>query len=645
MEDRPRILICDDEPLMTASTKAVLDHGNYQVKITNSSRHALTLIHAESPDLVILDVMMPEMTGFELLDAVDRECCDAAFIIVTGEASVDSAIKAIRKGASDYLRKPFEPDELIIRVENVLRQRQMKKENVCVLAEKRQLENQLRQSQKMEAIGTLAGGIAHDFNNVLSIILGNAELALADMPSENPAHLNLERILTASLRAREMIQQLLSFSRKEESGCKPLRLNGVITDSLKLMRASLPTNISIERDICTTECISIADATQIHQIMLNLCTNAAHAMEPGGGVLTIRLDPVTLDSAAAADSGLSPGRYARLVVADTGHGIEKDIIDRIFDPYFTTKETGKGTGMGLSVVHGIIKGYGGAIRAFSRPGRFTEFHLYLPKMDAIVEAEPAIFNQPKMTGGHEHILIVDDEEMLVDMMRQVLEQLGYKVSAYSDSAEALREFLGCPRLYDLLITDMTMPGMTGTGLAKAVKAVRNNLPIILCTGYNEQISQENAQSLGIQSLIMKPVGMQQLAETIRSVLMPVSAERRKTPRFGAPAGTFVISRTYPYERFSLVDIGVSGLAYRHEMESVPGHPSDQLAIMTPDGEIFVNGIRCKNVVDIPADSSIPGFPLPEAGQARRGVRFEGLTTLQTELIDQFIRNYATQRLP
>ena len=329
------------------------------------------------------------------------------------------------------------------------------------------------------------------------------------------------------------------------------------------------------------------------------------------------------------------------MVADTGHGIEKDIIDRIFDPYFTTKETGKGTGMGLSVVHGIIKGSGGAIRAFSGPGRFTEFHLYLPRVNAIIDAEPAIFNQQHLPGGHEHILIVDDEEMLVDMMRQVLEQLGYTVSAYTDSANALKAFLASPRAYDLLITDMTMPGMTGTGLAKAVKAVRNDLPIILCTGFNEQINQENSQSLGIQSLIMKPVGMQQLAETIRSVMVLKPTERRKNPRFGAPAGTFVISRTHPYERFSLVDIGMSGLAYSHEMESVSDHLSDQLAIMTPDGEIFISGIRCHNVSDIPAGS---GIPLPERGQARRGVRFEDLTMLQTERIDQFIHNHTTEQL-
>ena len=643
MDNCTRILICDDEPLMTDSMKAVLGSGNYQVQTTNSSRHALALIHADAPDLVLLDVMMPEMNGFEVLDAVDQERCDSAFIVVTGETSVDSAIKAIHKGACDYLRKPFEPDELIIRVENVLKQRQMKHDHTCAEVEKRQLENQLRQSQKMEAIGTLAGGIAHDFNNVLSIILGNAELALADMSNEHTAHRNLERILTASLRARNMIRQLLSFSRKEESGRKPLRLNSVITESLKLMRASLPTNISIQRDICETGCNTIADPTQIHQIMLNLCTNAAHAMEPNGGVLTVRLESVTLNENTAADAnGLAPGNYARLVVADTGHGIEKDIIDRIFDPYFTTKAPGKGTGMGLSVVHGIIKASGGAIRAFSRPGRLTEFHLYLPVVDTVIAAEPTIFDQQHLQGGHEHILLVDDEEMLVDMMRQVLEQLGYTVSAHTDSNAALKTFLACPQAYNLLITDMTMPGMTGTGLAKAVKAVRSNLPIILCTGFNEQISKENAQSLGIQALIMKPVGMQQLAETIRKVLVPLSTERRQNQRFAAPSGTLVVSGANPHEQCRLVDIGISGLAYNHAMKSAPVNPSDQLAIMTPNGETFVSGIHCRTVSEIPADS---GITLPEAHQARRGVRFKSLTMHQKERISQFIHSYATELLP
>jgi CheY-like chemotaxis protein len=293
--------------------------------------------------------------------------------------------------------------------------------------------------------------------------------------------------------------------------------------------------------------------------------------------------------------------------------------------------------MGLSVVHGIVKGYGGAIKAFSRPGRFTEFHLYLPVVDVAIEAAPVIFDQQQLPGGHEHILIVDDEEMLVDMMRQVLEQLGYTVSAHADSAEALKAFHASPHTYDLLITDMTMPGMTGTSLAKAVKAIRTDIPIILCTGFNEQINRENTQSLGIETLIMKPVGMQQLAQTIREVLLPASTERRKNPRYSAPAGAFVISGTHPYERCHLLDISIAGLAYSHEMETTPGDRSDQVAIMGPGGKIFVSGIRCRTVSDIPAGR---GLSLPEADQARRSVCFDGLTMPQTDLINRFIHQHA-----
>jgi len=360
-------------------------------------------------------------------------------------------------------------------------------------------------------------------------------------------------------------------------------------------------------------------------------------MAPNGGVLTVRLEPVRLENVSEAD-GLAPGGYARLIVADTGHGIEKEIIERIFDPYFTTKETGKGTGMGLSVVHGIVKSSGGAIRAFSSPGQYTEFHLYLPVVDTIVDGEPVNLEQQQLPGGSEHILLVDDEAMLVDMMQQVLEQLGYRVSAHTDSRAALEAFVAQPAAYDLLITDMTMPGMTGADLAKAVKAVRDDLPVILCTGFNEQVNEDSVQSLGIQALVMKPVSMQQLAETIRNALMPISTERRKGPRYSAPAGSFVISKANPYERCSLVDIGQSGLAYNHEMDSAPPHPADQLAIMTPDGEIFISGVRCRIVSDLPA----AGDPtLPQMEHARRSVCFEDLTLLQMEQINRFIHTHTT----
>ncbi len=640
MKILPRILICDDEPLMTDSIKKILGEEDYQIQTTNNASRALTYIHAEDPDLVILDVLMPEMTGFEVLDAIDQTRCDAAFIIITGDASFESAIAAIRRGASDYLRKPFEPEELIIRVENALKQRQIKHEHMCIKAEKRQLEKQLRQSQKMEAIGTLAGGIAHDFNNILSIILGNTELALADMPMESPPRQNLEQILAASLRAREMIQQLLNFSRKDESGLKPLHLNCVIAESLKLMRASLPTNIAIEKDICKKECTTMADTTQIHQIMLNLCTNAAHAMETEGGVLTVRLESVVLDETAVEGFGIPPGNYARLVVADTGRGIEKDVIDRIFDPYFTTKKDGRGTGMGLSVVHGIVKGNGGTIQAFSRPGRFTEFHIYLPLVDAVIETETATEIPQHLPGGDEHILIVDDEEMLVDMMRQVLEQLGYKVSAYTDSTAAFKAFLSCPLAYHLMITDMTMPGMTGTGLSKAVKAVRNDIPIILCTGFNEQIRDCNIQALGIQDLIMKPVGMRELAETIRRVLtMKTPAERRRHPRMEAPINFFVISRETPYERCNLLDISLSGLAFSHEIEEVDAPLKDQLAIMAPDGTIFVSDIHCRTISDISSEGE---SDISNRRSIRRGVMFENMNDHQIEQINQLINAYGVE---
>jgi len=636
MEIAPRILICDDEPLMTESLKRILGEDRYRIQTTNTASHALTLIHAESPDLVILDIIMPGMNGFEVLDAVDRDQCHPDFIIITGHSTVDSAIKAIRKGASEYLKKPFEPDELIVRVETILKQREKEREHLSVMAEKRQLEEKLRQSQKMEAIGTLAGGIAHDFNNILSIILGNTELAMADTNRENSVHKNLEQILEASLRAREMIQQLLNFSRMEENGRHPILLNNAIENFLKLMRASLPARIVIEKEICKEKCAILADETQIDQVMMNLCTNAFHAMEKGGGVLTVRLDCIKIDRKETVEkTGLVLGSYARLVISDTGHGIEPDIIERIFDPYFTTKERGKGTGMGLSLVHGIVKGNGGAINVFSRPGRYTEFHLYFPVIDTCMtcENEKPDCQPTELPSGDEHILIVDDETMLLEMMQKMLQQLGYTVTALSDSPQALRCFLSTPSSYDLVITDLNMPNMTGLELAKAITAERPNTPILLCTGYNERISEEKIKICGIHALMMKPVGMKEMADTIRRALCPSVSERRRTPRHNVLPGVFIISKTFPYERCRLLDISPVGLAFQHDMEPTPPQTKDELAILTPDGQLFASDLCCRVISDTAIN---PTEPHARRSNRRRGACFEGLSASQREQIERFI---------
>ena len=643
MGNQPRILICDDEPMMTRSLEAVLKTQDYWIRTTNHSKQALELIRTDAPDVVILDVNMPEMTGFEIIDAVDSKQNDPAFILITGDASVETAIQAIRKGASDYLRKPFEPDELILRVEKVLQQRQIVTDNKRIEAEKDRLQGQLRQSQKMEAIGTLAGGIAHDFNNILSIILGNSELALLNETIDQELRDQLDQILTASLRARGMIQQLLSFSRDEKPICKPLNFNSVIEESLKLLRSSLPTNIVIDCDIGDDPCTIYCDATQLHQVILNLCTNAAYAMEPDGGVLTVRLKPVmAIKSVMATETGdIGPGNYARLIVADNGKGIEKHILERIFDPYFTTKEVGKGTGMGLSVVHGIVQRSGGGIQVFSQPGKYTKFHVYLPldNMQLQVTKEEAPLPRKRMVGGQERILIVDDEEMLANMMRKVVEVLGYKARAFNSSGKALKAFLEAPQDVDLVITDMTMPIMTGTTLAKAIKRVRKDLPIILCTGYNEQACNMDLDTFTVNALIMKPVGIQKIAETIRGVLAPRAIHRRMDKRVIASAGIFVISDTHPYERCTLVDIGHGGLAYCHELKGGVSVEDDLLSIMTPDGDIFIADLPCKIVSDLPEGNDLP---LPQPGQARRSVRFFNLSPHQKKLIGQFMQRYAIE---
>jgi PAS domain S-box-containing protein len=385
------------------------------------------------------------------------------------------------------------------------------------ISEKKKLESQLRQAYKMEAIGTLSGGIAHDFNNVLSIILGHAELAIDDIPESSPARLNLKEIRTASMRAKDVVKQLLNFSRKADQELKPTRIIPVVKDALRFLRATIPSSIEIRQNIQGTSDTVLADATQIHQVILNLGTNAFHAMEETGGVLEIRIKNVVFDQEAATSySELIPGKYVQLTLSDTGHGIAPEIRDRIFDPYFTTKEIGKGTGMGLSVALGIVKGHGGMISVDSEPDKGTHIRIFLPVIEK--EAETEFVSEEKLTTGNESILFVDDEESLADLGRLRLEKMGYRVTATTRPDEALDLFCANPDQFDLVITDMTMPQMTGDRLAKEVLKIRPDIPIIICTGFHEKITEEKSAEMGIKAFILKPVSIINLAQRVREVL-------------------------------------------------------------------------------------------------------------------------------
>ncbi len=383
--------------------------------------------------------------------------------------------------------------------------------------EKENREAQLRQSQKMEAIGTLAGGIAHDFNNILAAIVGYTELALLDIPSSSPARSNVEAVLTSALRAKELIKQILSFSRKAEEKRIQVSMGTLIKEALKMLRASLPKSITIVEDIKSNAFI-LADPVHIHQVLMNLCTNSAHAMRDAGGTLKISLVETDLKTAIPTHGKtINPGSYIRLSVEDTGHGISPEIIEKIFDPYFTTKEKGEGTGLGLAVVHGIVESHNGGILVQSKIGEGTKFDVYFPKVSEKKEAKKSEKKQDLPT-GNEKIFFVDDEFTLVDIGKKMLSTLGYKVETETNGLNALEIFMNDPYRFDLIVTDMSMPGLTGDKLIKRIKALRPDLPIILCTGYNEKLTNSMIHELGIHSLIMKPYVITDLAREIRLAL-------------------------------------------------------------------------------------------------------------------------------
>jgi len=388
--------------------------------------------------------------------------------------------------------------------------------NLRDISHQKKLETQLKQAQKMEAIGTLAGGIAHDFNNILSSVIGYTELALDNEKRGSFQYNNLQEVLSAGNRAKDLVKQILTFSRQADQKQKPIQVKPLVKEALRMLRASIPSTVEIEQYV-QSDALVMGDPTQIHQILMNLCTNAAHAMEDKGGLLTVSLLDAELDSDfISRHPDLKPGPHIKLTVTDTGHGISPDVMEKIFDPFFTTKEKGKGTGLGLSVVHGIVLSHGGDIYLYSEPGKGSTFEVCLPVIES--RFKPKERAERPIPTGNERILYIDDEPVITNLGKRILESLGYGVVARNSCIEALELFKEKKDHFDIVITDMTMPHMTGEKLAEKLMQIRPDIPVILCTGFSFMIDEQKALNMGIRAFISKPMLKQEIAETIRKVL-------------------------------------------------------------------------------------------------------------------------------
>ena len=381
----------------------------------------------------------------------------------------------------------------------------------------KKLEIELLQIRKMESIGTLAGGIAHDFNNILFPIIGHTEMLLEDTPSDSPLRESLDQVFLGALRARDLVKQILTFSRQGDMELISMDIKPVLGEAFKLLRASIPATIEMQIDI-NPDCGHVkAEATQIHQVVMNLVTNAFHSMADDGGELTVSLKDVELGKYDIVSTDMAPGRYICLTVADTGHGMDKEISDKIFDPFFTTKGPGEGTGMGLSVVYGIVKNMGGVIQLYSEPDTGSEFHVYLPVIqDEIVIKTQSVLDS--VATGSERVLLVDDENAIITMEKKMLERLGYQVTPSTSSLEALEIFSKDPGAFDLVISDMSMPKMSGDRLAEEINKIRADVPVLLCSGLSANRKDKEKMALGVKGFIIKPIIMKELSGKIREIL-------------------------------------------------------------------------------------------------------------------------------
>ena len=558
-----RILSADDKPENLYMLEALLRGHGHTVDSASNGLDALKLAERGVYDLIISDILMPRMDGFQLCRELkkDARLRHIPFIFYTATyTDPKDASLALSLGADRFLIKPLEADALIREIEEAVAHREpsavrlseepedesiyLKEYNARLIAklekkmldleaanallmedisqrertalERMKLEDKLRQAQKLEAIGTLAGGIAHDFNNILSGIIGFADLGIQDAADPSLSTASFQEILKAGGRARDLVRQILAFSRHREQDRKPLDLEENVRDALRLLRATLPASVEITSELEPGAPKILADSIQVHQVVTNLVTNAWHALGDGTGRIGVQLAIFTVDADfARTHPDLRPARYLRLSVSDNGCGMDPATAARIFEPFFTTKEPGRGTGLGLSVVHGIMKSCDGAVSVYSKPGDGTTFHLYFPALDfdapATTEPEPEL-----LRGSGQRILFIDDEPVLIQLGERFLTRLGYQPVVEKDAAAALALFRAQP--FDLVITDLTMPQLSGIDLARRLWEIRPGARVILTTGYTATLDTPRAREIGFRELLLKPYSIQALGDCVQRAL-------------------------------------------------------------------------------------------------------------------------------
>lgn len=558
-----KILSVDDKAENLYMLEALLRGHGHQVDSASNGIDALHLTERNDYDLIISDILMPRMDGFQLCREIKR--CEKTryipFVFYTATyTDAKDASFALSLGADRFLVKPIEPDVFMKTIDDLLERGRssdliqedtpdnesvyLKEYNARLIgklekkmldldevnraleadiaererteAERAKLERQLRQAQKMEAIGTLAGGIAHDFNNILSGIMGFADLALQDANNPTATKQHVGEIIKASQRARELVRQILAFSRQQEQSRQPIKLDRVLDEALSLLRASIPKTIEIRSDFGANTPTVLVDTTQFHQVVTNLVTNAWQAIGDKPGRIDVTLRDFNVDEDfARITPDLRPGRYARLSVSDNGDGMPTRTLERIFEPFFTTKEPGGGTGLGLAVVHGIVKSTDGAITVYSEPGHGTTFHVYFPAVDFDSPPMPSVpANMPR--GNGERILFIDDERILTTLGERFLDRLGYEPVVETDPLRAIQRFVGGN--FKAVITDLTMPHLSGLDVGRRLLHINPNLPIILSTGYSATLDLDRVRALGFRDLLIKPYNIEALAHCLRKAM-------------------------------------------------------------------------------------------------------------------------------